>query len=79
MGVDVIGPVLGIVFDDENGTLWPEFGVRYGFDDAAERQVVIGDLCGGRGFSGAGATECTLGRMGGLGSMGGMRLIAAER
>src|SRR5205823_1850548 len=57
VGVDVVGAVLGVVFDDEDGHFGPEFTVAGGFDDAADGEVVAGDAgirrvgAGGRAFS----------------------------
>src|SRR5206468_661906 len=35
VGVDVVGAVLGVVFDDEDGSVIPVGAVGNGFDDAA--------------------------------------------
>ena len=43
VSVDVVGAVLGVVLDDEDGHLIPETAVAGGFDDAAEAEVVAGD------------------------------------
>jgi len=49
MSVDVIGAVLGVVFDDEDGGIVPVGAVGDGVDDAAEGEVVVGDAGGGAG------------------------------
>jgi len=43
VGVDVVATVLRVVFEDEDGGVVPVGAVRNGIDDAAERQVVVGD------------------------------------
>src|SRR5438093_8104716 len=52
MGVDVVGAVLGVVFDDEDRSVVPVGAVRDGLDDAAESEIVVGD--GSRGTRNAG-------------------------
>ena len=42
MGVDVVGAVLGVVFQHEDGRLRPELAVADRLDDAAQGQVVVG-------------------------------------
>ena len=42
MGIHVIGSVLGVVFDNEEGGLGPEFREAHGFDKPAQGQVVVG-------------------------------------
>ncbi len=42
MGVDMVGAVLGVVFDHEDGHLGPVLAVGDGLDDLAQRQVVAG-------------------------------------
>ena len=44
MGVDVVGAVLGVVFQHEDGRLRPELAVADRFDDATQRQVVVGQI-----------------------------------
>src|SRR5216684_4664302 len=43
MGIDVIGAVLRVVFEDEDGGIVPVGTMRNGIDDPAEREIVIGD------------------------------------
>ena len=42
----MVGAVLGVVFDDEDGGVIPIRTVRDGLDDAAYGEVVIGDGSG---------------------------------
>ena len=42
MRIDVVGAILRVVFEDENGGVVPIRAVRNRIDDAAERQIVIG-------------------------------------
>ena len=44
MGVDVVGAVLGVIFQHENGGLRPELAVADRFDHASQRQIVIGQI-----------------------------------
>ena len=69
MGVDVVGAVLGVVFDDEEGGLGPEFRVADGLDELAEGEVVIGHQGGGGELAGGGRRGC--GRLAGAGFGGG--------
>src|ERR1051325_395305 len=41
MSVNVVRAVLGVVLDDEDCHLIPEFAVAGGFDEAAQRQIVV--------------------------------------
>ena len=43
MGVDVIGAVLRIVFENEDGSIVPVRTVGNAVNDAAEREIVIGN------------------------------------
>ena len=43
MGIDMIGAVLRVVFEDEDGGVVPVGAMRNGIDYAAEREIVIGD------------------------------------
>ena len=43
MRVNVIGAILSIVFEDENGCVIPVSAVRDRFDYAAQRKIVVGD------------------------------------
>ncbi len=43
MGVDVVGAVLRVVFDDEDGHLIPKSAAAGGFDDAAKTEIVARD------------------------------------
>ena len=60
MGIDVVGAILGVVFDDEDGGFFPDRAFADAFDEAAESEVVAGDACLGRGFVGRGALSVVL-------------------
>ena len=47
MGIDVVGAVLRIVFEDENSGVVPIGAVRDGVHDAADGQIVVGNRSGG--------------------------------
>ena len=51
MGIHVIGAVLGVVLDDEDGGVLPELALAHRLDHAAQRQIVVGD-------HGASASAC---------------------
>ena len=55
MGIDMIGAVLGVVLDHEDGHLGPVFAVGDRLDDLAERHVVAGHAGPRRERAGAGA------------------------
>ena len=55
VGVDVVGAVLRIVFDDEDRHFRPEFAARGGGDDLGEALVVAGDRGVGGKRAGRGA------------------------
>src|SRR5438552_7304 len=46
MRVDVIGAILSIVFEDENGCVVPVGAVRDRLHDAAQRKIIVSDGCG---------------------------------
>src|SRR5437879_2824390 len=51
----MVGPVLRIVLNNEDGSLRPEFRLAYGLNESTEREVVVGDERCGRVFVGHGA------------------------
>ena len=56
MGIDVVGAVLGIVLDDEDRHLRPEFAAARGSHDLAHADIVAGDAgVGGRRAGGRAA------------------------
>lgn len=63
VAVDVVNPVLGVVFDDEDGHFLPEAGLGEGFDDTAEGEVIVGDHAIGRGGAGGGAVGMVRGEL----------------
>ena len=52
LAVDVIGPILRIVFDDEDGRLSPVGRMRHRVDHAAQREIVVRHVRAGRGHTG---------------------------
>ena len=50
MGIDVVGSVLGVVFEDENGGIVPIGAVGDGVDDSADGEIVVGNGSGGAGL-----------------------------
>ena len=63
MGVDVIGAVLRVVFDHEDGSVVPVRAVGDGIDNAAEREVVIGDRGLRRGLARTRASGVVVGKV----------------
>src|SRR5271165_4724736 len=47
MGIDVVGAILGVVLQDEDGCVVPVRAVRYGVNHSANGQVIVSDRCGG--------------------------------
>src|SRR5215469_11436212 len=43
MGIHVVGSILGVVFEDEDGGIVPVGAVGDGIDDAANGEIVVGD------------------------------------
>ena len=62
MRVHVVGAVLGIVFEDEEGRVVPEGRVRDSIDGAADGQVVVGNGGLGRGSAGPRARGVVVGQ-----------------
>src|SRR5205085_10957611 len=53
MRVHVVGAVLRIVFDDEDGSILPvTFARRYSFDQLSNRQIIFGNMRAWRGRTG---------------------------
>src|ERR1019366_1089578 len=63
MSVNVVGAVLRIVFDDEDGGVVPVGTVGDGVDDAADRQIVVGDRGLRRGLAGTRASSVIVGQI----------------
>src|ERR1700688_1486780 len=63
VGIDVIGSILRVVFDYEDGSVVPVRTVRDGIDDAAECKVVIGDRGLRSGLSGTRASSVVVGQI----------------
>ena len=63
MRIDVIGAVLRVVFDDEDGGVVPVRAVGDGIDHAAERQIVVGDRGLRRGLAGTRASGVVVGQI----------------
>ena len=63
MGVDVVGAVLGVVFDDEDRSVVPVGAVRDGLDDAAESEIVVGDGSRGTRSAGGGTVGVVVGEI----------------
>ena len=51
VGIDVVGSVLGIILDDENGHRFPELTFGKPFDNPPQCQIIIRDVGGWRGTS----------------------------
>ena len=51
MGVDVVGSVLCVIFENEDGGVVPVGAVGDGVDDAADGEIVVGDGSGGTGLA----------------------------
>lgn len=43
VGIDMVGAILGIIFEDEKGGVVPERAVGNGVDDAADGEIVVGN------------------------------------
>ncbi len=63
MGIDVIGAVLGVVFENEDGGVVPIRAVGDGVDDPTEGEVVIGDRGGGAGVERTSAAGVIVGEI----------------
>ncbi len=61
MGVDVVGPVLRIVFQDEERGVIPIRAVGNGLDRSSHRQVVIRNRCLGRRHAWSGSRSVVVG------------------
>ena len=48
MRVHVVGTVLGVILDDEDGGLRPEYRMADGLDEPAQRKVIVRDQRPGR-------------------------------
>src|SRR5438132_2679623 len=57
MRVNVIGAILSIVFEDENGCVIPVSAVRDRFDYAAHRKIVVGQGSSWPGLAGSGTAS----------------------
>src|SRR5579872_2181073 len=62
MRIHVIGAVLSVIFDDENGGVIPVRTVRNSLDDAAHGKVVVGNAGGGLALPGAGCGGVVVGQ-----------------
>src|SRR5690242_9493580 len=51
VGVDVVGAVLRVVFEDEDGGVVPVGAVGDGFNDAADGEIIVGEGSGGSGLA----------------------------
>ena len=51
VGIDVVGAVLGVVFEDEDGGVVPVRAMRNGIGDAADGEIIIGNGSGGTGLA----------------------------
>src|SRR5208282_2864398 len=63
MGIDVIGAILRVVLDDEDGGVVPVGTVGEGIDYAAYRQIVVGDRGLRRGLAGTRASGVVVGQV----------------
>src|ERR1700686_435989 len=50
VGVDVVGAVLGVIFENEESSIVPIGAVGYGVHDAPDSQVIVSNGGGGLGF-----------------------------
>ena len=62
VGVHVVGAILRIVFHDENRGLRPELRMADGFDNLAQREIVVRDIRRGRAFPSLAPWVWSLGR-----------------
>src|SRR5215472_14411421 len=63
MGVDVIRTILSVVFEHKNGCVIPVWAVGDGVDDAAQGQIVVGDVGGRPGAVGTRAAGVIVGQI----------------
>src|SRR5215470_5850741 len=63
MRIDVIGTVLRVVFENEDGGVFPVGTVRDRLDDAAEGEIVIGNVGGRSRAPGPCASGVVVGQM----------------
>src|SRR5206468_3928710 len=63
MRIDVVGAILRVIFEDEDGSVIPVRAVRDGVDDTAKRQIIVGYVGGGTGAVGARASGMVVGKI----------------
>jgi len=63
MGVDVVGAILRVVFDHEDGGVIPIRAVGDGIDNPPKREIIIGDGCGRRRLPFCGAESVIIGKI----------------